>query len=144
LLFELLNRRYEKEEHHHYHQQAFSQWHEVFPSARCIVGLADRLVHRSEVIAIEGKSYRVKEAEEPAERNQRRPSVHRKNQKLKNKIAGDGGLPLRCLAARQPRAVSHSQITSPDKRRFTQPLTHAYYSERCHDFEGVYHVKGRN
>jgi hypothetical protein len=33
---------------------------EVFPSAGCVVSLVDRLVHRSEVIAIEGKSYRLK------------------------------------------------------------------------------------
>ena len=36
---------------------------------------------------------------------------------------GDVWLPLRYLAARQPRAVSYSQITSPNRRRFTQPLT---------------------
>jgi len=42
---------------------------EVFPNASCVVSLIDRLVHHSEVIAIEGKSYRMKEAKEQA--NQR-------------------------------------------------------------------------
>ncbi len=50
----------------------FAQWQEVFPSAGCVVSLVDRPVHRSEVIAIEGKSNRLKETEERSERNQRR------------------------------------------------------------------------
>jgi len=72
LLFELLNRRYEKKSTIITTNKPFSQWQEVFPSAGCIVSLADRLVHRSEVIAIEGKSYRLKEAEERSERNKRK------------------------------------------------------------------------
>ena len=38
----------------------FGQWHEVFPNASCVVSLIDRLVHRCEVVAIEGESYRLK------------------------------------------------------------------------------------
>ncbi|MFY9779871.1 MAG: IS21-like element helper ATPase IstB [Candidatus Baltobacteraceae bacterium] len=72
LLFELLNRRYEKKSTIITTNKPFAQWQEVFPSAGCVVSLVDRLVHRSEVIAIEGKSYRLKEAEERSERNQRR------------------------------------------------------------------------
>jgi DNA replication protein DnaC len=75
LLFELLNRRYEKKSTTTTiitTNKPFAQWQEVFPSAGCVVSLVDRLVHRSEVIAIEGKSYRLKEAEERSERNQRR------------------------------------------------------------------------
>ena len=41
-------------------------WNDVFPNAACVVSLIDRLVHHSEVIAIEGKSYRMKEAQERA------------------------------------------------------------------------------
>ena len=44
----------------------FSEWNEVFPNAACVVSLIDRLVHHSEVIAIEGDSYRMKEAKEQA------------------------------------------------------------------------------
>lgn len=71
LLFELLNRRYEKKSTIVTTNKPFAQWQEVFPSAGCVVSLVDRLVHRSEVIAIEGKSYRLKEAEERSDRNQR-------------------------------------------------------------------------
>jgi DNA replication protein DnaC len=72
LLFELLNRRYEKKSMIVTTNKPFAQWQEVFPNAGCVVSLVDRLVHRSEVIAIEGKSYRLKEAEERSDRNQRR------------------------------------------------------------------------
>ncbi|EIM96558.1 ATP-binding domain-containing protein IstB [Paraburkholderia hospita] len=37
----------------------FSEWHEVFPNAGYVVSLVDWLVHRAEVIVIEGESYRV-------------------------------------------------------------------------------------
>jgi len=49
----------------------FSDWHEVFPGAACIVSLVDRLVHNAEVIAIDGDSYRLKEAKERAEQRAR-------------------------------------------------------------------------
>jgi DNA replication protein DnaC len=42
----------------------FADWGEVFPNAACVVSLVDRLMHRAEVIRIEGESYRAKEAEE--------------------------------------------------------------------------------
>ena len=47
--------------------KAFAQWSEVFPNAACVVSLVDRLVHRAEIVAIEGESYRAKEARERAE-----------------------------------------------------------------------------
>ena len=40
----------------------------MFPNAACVVSLIDRLVHRCEVVLIEGESYRLKEAKEQAER----------------------------------------------------------------------------
>ena len=39
----------------------------MFPNAACAVSLIDRLVHRCEVISIEGESYRLKEARARAE-----------------------------------------------------------------------------
>ena len=39
----------------------------MFPNAACTVSLIDRLVHRCEVVAIEGESYRLKEAKARAE-----------------------------------------------------------------------------
>ncbi|MCH8058721.1 MAG: AAA family ATPase, partial [Proteobacteria bacterium] len=38
----------------------------------CVVSLIDRLVHHSEIIAIEGESYRMKEAKEQAARRRSR------------------------------------------------------------------------
>ena len=73
LLFELTNRRYEKKSTVITTNRAFAEWHEVFPNAACVVSLIDRLIHNSEVIALDGKSYRLKEAEErAAKRKQRR------------------------------------------------------------------------
>jgi DNA replication protein DnaC len=72
LLFELLNRRYETKSTIVTTNKSFAQWQEVFPNAACVVSLVDRLVHRSEIISIEGESYRYKEATERAERSRRR------------------------------------------------------------------------
>jgi len=47
--------------------RAFKEWGEVFPNAACTVSLIDRLVHRCEVISIEGESYRLREARARAE-----------------------------------------------------------------------------
>ena len=41
----------------------FGEWNNVFPNAACVASLIDHLVHHSEVIAIEGESYHMKEAE---------------------------------------------------------------------------------
>ena len=46
--------------------KVFSEWNQVFPNASCVGTLIDRLLHRAEILAIEGKSYRLKEAEERA------------------------------------------------------------------------------
>ncbi len=58
----------------------FSEWGEAFPNAACVVALVDRLVHNAEIVAIDGDSYRRKEAEErqkqrSAERRRRRQSA---------------------------------------------------------------------
>ncbi|MDP2370919.1 IS21-like element helper ATPase IstB [Rhodoferax sp.] len=66
LLFELVNRRYESKSMIVTTNMAFADWHTVFPNAACVVSLIDRLVHHSEVIAIEGESYRLKEAQAQA------------------------------------------------------------------------------
>ena len=46
----------------------------MFPNAACVVSLVDRLMHRAEVVRIEGESYRAKEAEE-REAARARPSA---------------------------------------------------------------------
>lgn len=40
----------------------FKEWHEVFLNAACVVSLLDRLEDRCEMVAIEGHSYRLKDA----------------------------------------------------------------------------------
>ena len=66
LLFEIINRRYEKSSTIVTTNRPFSEWNEVFPNAACVASLIDRLIHHSEVLAIEGDSYRMKEAKEEA------------------------------------------------------------------------------
>ena len=70
LLFDIINRRYEQKSTLVTTNRPFAEWGEVFPNAACVVSLIDRLVHHSEILAIEGKSYRMKEATEQA--NKRR------------------------------------------------------------------------
>jgi len=43
----------------------------VFGNAACVVSLIDRLVHNAEIVAIEGESYRLKQARERAEQRSR-------------------------------------------------------------------------
>ena len=64
LLFELVSRRYQHKSTVVTTNKRFADWGEVFPNAACVVSLVDRLMHRAEVIRIEGESYRAKEAEE--------------------------------------------------------------------------------
>jgi DNA replication protein DnaC len=66
LLFELISRRYEQKSTVVTTNRAFKEWGEVFPNAACVVSLVDRLVHRCEVVSIDGESYRRKEAQERA------------------------------------------------------------------------------
>jgi DNA replication protein DnaC len=64
LLFQLISRRYEQRSTLITTNRPFAEWSEVFPNAACVVSLVDRLVHNAHVIAIEGDSYRLKEARE--------------------------------------------------------------------------------
>jgi DNA replication protein DnaC len=68
LLFELVSRRYERKSLLITTNRPFAEWHEVFPNAACVVSLVDRLIHNAEILAIEGESYRLKEAQERSER----------------------------------------------------------------------------
>ncbi len=78
LLFEIINRRYEKNVTLVTTNRPFSEWNDVFPNAACVVSLIDRLVHHSEVLAIEGESYRMKEAQEQASNRRKAKAVNRK------------------------------------------------------------------
>jgi len=67
LLFELISRRYEQKSTVVTTNRPFAEWREVFPNAACVVSMVDRLMHNAEVVAIDGESYRVKEAKQRAE-----------------------------------------------------------------------------
>jgi DNA replication protein DnaC len=41
----------------------FKQWDTIFPNASCAVALIDRLTHHAEIVAIDGDSYRLRDAE---------------------------------------------------------------------------------
>ncbi len=67
LLFQVVSRRYEKKPTLVTTNLEFKAWSSVFPNAACALALVDRLTHHSEVIGIEGESYRRREAELAAE-----------------------------------------------------------------------------
>jgi DNA replication protein DnaC len=72
LLFEVVTRRYqERKPIVLTTNKAFAEWGEVFPNASCVVTLVDRLVHRSEILHIDGESYRHKEAQERTARRKK-------------------------------------------------------------------------
>jgi DNA replication protein DnaC len=64
LLYEVVNRRYERKPIILTTNRPFKEWNEVFPNATCIVTLLDRLLHHADVTVIEGESYRVRESEQ--------------------------------------------------------------------------------
>lgn len=78
LLFEIINRRYEKNATLVTTNRPFSEWNDVFPNAACVVSLIDRLVHHSEVLAIEEESYRMKEAQEQANSRRKNKAANKK------------------------------------------------------------------
>ena len=91
LLFEVVSRRYEQGRSILVTtNKPFKEWNEIFPNAACVVTLVDRLVHKSDIVTIKGKSYRLKEAQERAARKakarktrkaqKRRKSVERQNE----------------------------------------------------------------
>lgn len=66
LLFEVVSRRYQEKPIVLTTNKPFGEWNEVFPNNACVVALVDRLVHRAEIVNIEGESYRLREAQERA------------------------------------------------------------------------------
>jgi len=55
---------------------AFSDWPNIFPGAACTTALIDRVVHHADIIPIEGKSYRLRDAAvQQSERNTHLPTV---------------------------------------------------------------------
>jgi DNA replication protein DnaC len=72
LLYEVINRRYERKPVIVTTNRPFKEWNEVFPNATCIATLLDRLLHHADVTVIEGDSYRVRESELETEARRKR------------------------------------------------------------------------
>jgi len=66
LLFQVISRRYEKKSVVLTTNLAFRDWPTIFPNATCATALIDRVVHHADVIAIQGQSYRARDAEQQA------------------------------------------------------------------------------
>ena len=64
LLYEVINRRYERKSVIVTTNRPFKEWNEVCPNATCIATLLDRLLHHADVTVIEGDSYRVRESQQ--------------------------------------------------------------------------------
>jgi DNA replication protein DnaC len=64
LLYEVINSRYLKTSTIVTTNKTFQEWGEIFSNAACVVTLVDRLMHKAEIVNIEGDSYRNKEAKE--------------------------------------------------------------------------------
>ena len=78
LLFEVVTRRYQQRPTLLTTNKMFGDWNQVFPNAGCVVTLVDRLLHRAEIVALDGKSYRLKEAQERAARKAKSRAAARK------------------------------------------------------------------
>lgn len=65
LLFQVISGRYERGSVILTSNRAFKEWASVFNDATVAAAVIDRLAHRSEVIVIEGRSYRLPEGQEP-------------------------------------------------------------------------------
>jgi DNA replication protein DnaC len=74
LLYRVINQRYKRRSTILTTNRPFAEWNEVFPNAACVVTLVDRLMHKAEIVKIEGDSYRAKESAERA-RRKRKPAA---------------------------------------------------------------------
>jgi DNA replication protein DnaC len=66
LLFQIIARRYERKSLVLTTNLSFRDWPSIFPNATCATALIDRVIHHADVISIEGKSYRLRQAEDRA------------------------------------------------------------------------------
>jgi DNA replication protein DnaC len=66
ILYEVINRRYERKSVIVTTNRVFKEWNEVFPNATCIATLLDRLLHHADVTLLEGESYRIRESQREA------------------------------------------------------------------------------
>jgi DNA replication protein DnaC len=87
LLFEVVSRRHEQRPIILTTNKPFAEWNEVFPNSSSVTALVDRLLHRAEIVKIEGDSYRAKEAKEHAAEKARKRAAKSKKAKAPRKNA---------------------------------------------------------
>lgn len=85
LLFEVVSRRHEQRPILLTTNKPFAEWNEVFPNSSSVTALVDRLLHRAEIVKIEGDSYRAKEAKERAAHKARQRAATSKRAKASRK-----------------------------------------------------------
>jgi len=73
ILYEVINRRYERRSVIVTTNRAFKEWNQVFPNATCIATLLDRLLHHADVTRLEGDSYRIRESQREAATRRKKP-----------------------------------------------------------------------
>lgn len=78
LLFEVVTRRYERKPIILTTNKPFTEWGEVFPNATCVVTLVDRLIHRAEILKVDGESYRLKEARERTKEKKKKRTTRKR------------------------------------------------------------------
>lgn len=74
LLFQVVARRYERKSLVLTTNLPFRDWPTIFPNATCATALIDRVIHHADVIAIEGQSYRLRQAEDRSRAKSNEPS----------------------------------------------------------------------
>ena len=62
LLYEVIAERYSRKSTIISTNKEFNLWSKIFPTAACVVTLVDKIVHKSEIVVVKGKSYRLHEA----------------------------------------------------------------------------------
>jgi DNA replication protein DnaC len=67
LFFEVVSQRYGEKSTVMTSNKPFSEWSAVFGGAGCVSAIVDRVVHKVEIVKVDGESYRQKEAMERAE-----------------------------------------------------------------------------
>jgi DNA replication protein DnaC len=81
LLYEVVSERYQSGSTVVTTNKVFTDWGEIFPNAACVVTLVDQLIHKSEIVVIDGLSYRLHEAME----RERIKTEKRKSKQTKRK-----------------------------------------------------------
>jgi len=85
LLFAVVSRRHEQRPIILTTNKPFAEWNEVFPNSSSVTALVDRLLHRAEIVKIEGQSYRAKEAKERAAEKARKRAAKSEKAKAPHK-----------------------------------------------------------